>query len=143
MWYLVCHTQKANKQTNIFHKNKPKQTTNNKKNLSKKTKSNPQMCYLLIICDFQTLCPWGTQLTDFLPTKSDFLENKFTSHLQSQAHTPVNSCIVHAKPKIRNHRAGMARCPGRALKGVLHIFFPSLFQCCVFSQKMPRLSQGV
>lgn len=30
------------------------------------------MCYLLIIGDFQTLCPWGAQLTDFLPTKSDF-----------------------------------------------------------------------
>lgn len=30
------------------------------------------MFYLLIIRDFQTLFPWGAQLTDFLLTKGDF-----------------------------------------------------------------------
>lgn len=72
-----------------------------------------------------------------------FLENKFTSHLQSQAHAPVNACIVHAKPRIRSHGAGMAQGPGRALKGVLHTFFQSLFQCCAFSQKMPLIPLGM
>lgn len=49
------------KQTN---KKSPQKTTNQTK--------HPQMCYLLIICDFQTLFPWGTQLTDFSANKRWF-----------------------------------------------------------------------
>lgn len=64
------------------------------------------------------------------------LENKFTSHLQSLAHTLVNSCIGYAKPTVRNRRAEMAQSPARAPKGVLHAFFESLLWCRVFPQKM-------
>ena len=78
----------------------------------------------------------------FCSQKVALLENKFTSHLQSLAHTLVNSCIVYAKPEVRNCRAEMAQCPARAPKGVLHAFLQSLFWCCVFSQKMPLTTLG-
>lgn len=67
------------------------------------------------------------------------VENKFTSHLQSLARTLVNSCIVYAKPTVRNRRTEMAQCPACAPKGVLHASFECLFWCCVFPQKMPLI----
>lgn len=36
----------------------------------------------------------------------------------------------------------MAQCPARAPKGVRHVFFESLFWCCVFPQKMPLTALG-
>lgn len=69
MAFSLSHPE--GKQTNK-HLSQEQTKPNKQQKPKQNPKTDPQMCYLLIICDFQTLCPWGTQLTDFLPTKSDF-----------------------------------------------------------------------
>lgn len=77
------------------------------------------MPYLLIICDCRTLFPRGTQITDFQLTKGGFTGEQVDFSSPSLAHTPVNPCIVNAKPLGRNRRAEMAPCPAHALKGMM------------------------
>lgn len=60
------------------------------------------MCYLLIIGDFQTVCPWGTQLTDFLPTKSDFSWEQI--HFSSPKPGPHTSEFLYCACKAQDQK---------------------------------------
>lgn len=60
------------------------------------------MCYLLIICDFQTLCPWGTQLTDFLPTKSNSSWEQI--HFSSPKPGPHTSEFLYCACKAQDQK---------------------------------------
>lgn len=96
VWHPASETPKVNKQKNS--------TKTNKKNPKP---NKPQMCYLLIICDFQTLFPWGNQLTDFLLTKGDFTgeQIQFSSPKPGSHTSEFLYCVCKAhgqKPQDRN-----------------------------------------
>lgn len=107
------------------------------------------MCYLLIICDFQTLCPWGTLLTDFLPTKSDFSWEQI--HFSSPKPGPHTSeflyCACKAQDQKPQGRGGPVprTCSAGCASHILPVYSGAVFsprRCSWFPWWCIRLSQG-
>lgn len=128
---------------------KPKKQANKKNSTKTKQRKNPnkpQMCYLLIICDFQTLFPWGTQCTDFLLTKGDFTgEQIHSSSPKPGSHTGEFLYCV-CKAHSQKPQGGNGPVPSTCSEGGASCF-ESLFWLCFPREDPPggciRFSHGV
>lgn len=99
------------------------------------------MCSLLIIGDFQTLCPWGTQLTDFLPTKSDFSWEQI--HFSSPKPGPRTSECLHCACKAQDQKPRGRDGPGPRTcseGGASHILSVSIPVLCFLPEDAPDSS---